>query len=49
MSFLPFRQHELNVPYETSIFGQYSYCINVDKNNYPEETALHTNPSSPAA
>ena len=26
-------------------FGQCSYCINIDKNNYPEETELDTNPS----
>ena len=38
-------QQELNVSYETSIFGQCSYCQNVDKNNYPEETELDTNPS----
>ena len=26
-------------------FGQCSCCINVDENNYPEETELDTNPS----
>ena len=26
-------------------FGQYSYCVNIDKNNYPEETELDTNPT----
>ena len=26
-------------------FGQCSCCINIDKNNYPEETELDTNPS----
>ena len=26
-------------------FGQCSYCLNIDKNNYPEETELDTNPS----
>ena len=26
-------------------FGQCSYCPNIDKNNYPEETELDTNPS----
>ena len=26
-------------------FGQCSYCINIDKNNYPEETELDTNPN----
>ena len=26
-------------------FGQCSCCINIDKNNYPEETKLDTNPS----
>ena len=26
-------------------FGQCSYCINIDKYNYPEETELDTNPS----
>ena len=26
-------------------FGECSYCPNVDKNNYPEETELDTNPS----
>ena len=24
-------------------FGQYSYCTNIHKNNYPEETELDTN------
>ena len=28
-----------------SYFGQGSYCTNIDKNNYPEETELDTNPS----
>ena len=27
-------------------FGQCSCCLNSDKNNYPEETELDTNPSS---
>ena len=26
-------------------FGQCLCCINIDKNNYPEETKLDTNPS----
>ena len=26
-------------------FGQCSYCTNIDKNNYAEETELDTNPS----
>ena len=26
-------------------FGQCSYCTNIHKNNYPEETELDTNPS----
>ena len=26
-------------------FGQCSRCMNIDKNNYPEETELDTNPS----
>ena len=26
-------------------FSQCSYCPNIDKNNYPEETELDTNPS----
>ena len=26
-------------------FGQCSFCINIDTNNYPEETELDTNPS----
>ena len=26
-------------------FGQCSYCPNIDKNDYPEETELDTNPS----
>ena len=26
-------------------FGQSSCCINIDKNNYAEETELDTNPS----
>ena len=26
-------------------FGQCSYCTNIDKNNYSEETELDTNPS----
>ena len=26
-------------------FGHCSCCINIDKNNYPEETELDTNPS----
>ena len=26
-------------------FSQCSCCINIDKNNYPEETELDTNPS----
>ena len=26
-------------------FGQCLCCINIDKNNYPEETELDTNPS----
>ena len=26
-------------------FGQCSCCLNIDKNNYPEETELDTNPS----
>ena len=26
-------------------FGQYWCCLNIDKNNYPEETELDTNPS----
>ena len=26
-------------------FGRCSYCTNIDKNNYPEETELDTNPS----
>ena len=26
-------------------FGQCSSCINIDKNGYPEETELDTNPS----
>ena len=26
-------------------FGQYSWCTNIDKNNYPEELELDTNPS----
>ena len=26
-------------------FGQCPYCPNIDKNNYPEETELDTNPS----
>ena len=38
-------QQELKVSYETSIFGQCSCCLNIDKNNYPEETELDTNPS----
>ena len=25
-------------------FGQCSFCLNIDKNNYPEETELDTNP-----
>ena len=27
-------------------FGQCSCCLNIDKNNYPEETELDTNPNS---
>ena len=30
---------------KTAYFGQCSYCPNIDKNNYPEETELDTNPS----
>ena len=26
-------------------FGQCSCCLNIDKNNYPEETELDTNPN----
>ena len=26
-------------------FSQCSCCLNIDKNNYPEETELDTNPS----
>ena len=29
-----------------SIFGQWSWCINIDKNNCPKENELCTNPSS---
>ena len=38
-------QQELNVAYETSIFGQCSCCINIDENSHPEEKELGTNPS----
>ena len=31
---------------KSAYFGQCSYGINIDKNNYPEETELDTNPSS---
>ena len=30
---------------KTAYFGQCSYCINIDKNKYAEETELYTNPS----
>ena len=30
---------------KSAYFGQCSYCPNIDKNNYPEETELDTNPS----
>ena len=30
---------------KSAYFGQCSYGINIDKNNYPEETELDTNPS----
>ena len=30
---------------KSAYLGQRSYCSNVDKNNYPEETELDTNPS----
>ena len=30
-------------------FDQCSCCININKNNYPEETELDTNPSLPLA
>ena len=30
---------------KTAYFGQCSFCPNIDKNNYPEETELDTNPS----
>ena len=37
---------ELNVSYEIGIyFGQCPCGINIDKNNYPEETELDTNTS----
>ena len=29
----------------TESFAQCSYCPNIDKHNYPEETELDTNPS----
>ena len=31
---------------KTVYFGQCSCCLNIDKNNYPEEMELDTNPSS---
>ena len=39
-------QQELNVSYETSMFRLMFMFIDIDKNNYPEETELDTNPSS---
>ena len=30
---------------KTGYFGQCLCCLNIDKNNYPEETELDTNPS----
>ena len=30
---------------KTAYFGQCLCCLNIDKNNYPEETELDTNPS----
>ena len=30
---------------KSAYFGQCSSCINIDKNNYTEETELDTNPS----
>ena len=30
---------------KSAYFGQFSYCINIEKNNYHEETELDTNPS----
>ena len=38
-------QQELNVSYETSIFRPCLSCIDIDKNNYPEEMELDTYPS----
>ena len=38
-------QQELNITFETSLIW-WSMLMNIDKNNYPEETKLDTNPSS---
>ena len=44
-SFLHLVQQELNVAHQTSNCGQGSCCRLLDKNSYPEETELDTNPS----
>ena len=36
---------ELTYHMKPAYFGQCSCCINIDKNNHPEETELDTNPS----
>ena len=38
-------QQELSYHMKPAYFGQCSCCLNIDKNNYPEETELGTNPS----
>ena len=38
-------QQNLSVAYETSILWEISCCMNIDKNNHPEETELDINPS----
>ena len=41
------RPPHTSAPYhmKPAYFGQCSYCLNIDKNNYPEETELDTDPS----
>ena len=38
-------KQKLTYNMKSAYFGQCSCCINIDKNNYPEETELDTNPS----
>ena len=44
-SFCRLAQQELQYHMKQAYFGQCSCCLNIDKNNYPEETELGSNPS----